>query len=107
MIHYIITTFNRDTKVNTETIFILFIQRLEAENNTQKNSSSMPTDKYWCRFAREKYSIKGFHVAFFISSYAIPLLLIIGLYVIMLQRYGSDIKISIVCLTYYLNLKSF
>ena len=40
----------------------------------------------WCNFDDEEYSESGFFVAFFVSSYAIPLLLIIFLYIGMLHR---------------------
>lgn len=40
----------------------------------------------WCRFDGEGYSESGFHVAFFVSSYAIPLIMIILLYIGMLRR---------------------
>ncbi|TRY68475.1 hypothetical protein TCAL_12840 [Tigriopus californicus] len=40
----------------------------------------------WCRFEDGKYSSSGFHVAFFISGYAIPLTLIILMYLKMLSR---------------------
>lgn len=42
--------------------------------------------KYWCRFAAHSYSERGFYVAFFVSGYAIPTILIIILYVVMLRR---------------------
>ena len=42
--------------------------------------------RIFCRFDRDQWDIKGFHVGFFISSYAIPMILIILLYVGMLRR---------------------
>ena len=45
-----------------------------------------PSSKAWCRFNGDEYSERGFHIAFFVSSFAIPLILIVLLYIGMLRR---------------------
>ena len=40
---------------------------------------------HWCRFD-DSYSNPGFYIAFFVSGYAIPLLLIVLMYLFMLKR---------------------
>ena len=42
--------------------------------------------QHWCRFSEEEYSHSAFSVAFFVSGYAIPLLLIVIMYIYMLRR---------------------
>lgn len=49
-------------------------------------STEVISEISWCRFDREGYSESGFYVAFFASSYAIPLVLIVFLYIGMLRR---------------------
>ena len=41
---------------------------------------------HWCRFSEDDYSRSGFSVSFFVSGYAIPLLLIVVMYIYMLRR---------------------
>ncbi|QQP52788.1 Allatostatin receptor, partial [Caligus rogercresseyi] len=43
-------------------------------------------DKFWCRFSTEDYSIRGFHISFFVVGFAIPLALISILYLLLLKR---------------------
>lgn len=44
-----------------------------------------PPVLHWCRFD-DSYSNRGFYIAFFVSGYAIPLLLIVKMYIFMLKR---------------------
>ena len=50
------------------------------------SNSSIENDAAWCRFDSGEYSEHGFYITFFFSSYAIPMILIIFLYIAMLRR---------------------
>ena len=54
--------------------------------NGSNQSGAALKGQEWCNFDDTDYSESGFFVAFFVSSYAIPLLLIIFLYIGMLHR---------------------
>lgn len=62
------------------------INRTGIENISVVTLSNGLKGEKWCRFEDGKYSSSGFHVAFFISGYAIPLTLIILMYLKMLSR---------------------
>ena len=62
-----------------------------SQDFSNENSSTAFVVVAWCRFngeGREGWSEGAFHVAFFVSSYAIPLVLIVLLYIGMLQRHS-------------------
>ena len=51
-----------------------------------EDEDAMLQQQHWCRFSEEEYSHSAFSVAFFVSGYAIPLLLIVIMYIYMLRR---------------------
>ncbi len=53
--------------------------------------------QHWCRFSEEEYSHSAFSVAFFVSGYAIPLLLIVIMYIYMLRRLWHPVGHHQVC----------
>ena len=45
----------------------------------------VPLDSY-CYYDRVNYSFKAFHISFFVTSFALPVCLIILMYIVMLSR---------------------
>ena len=66
-------------------LFIRLISLLFQYKQDPSNSS-IENDAAWCRFDSGEYSEHGFYITFFFSSYAIPMILIIFLYIAMLRR---------------------
>ena len=67
-------------------LFFQFKQQKMGGVNSTANQTLDESGVTWCRFDGKDYSESGFHVSFFVSSYAIPLVLIIFLYIGMLRR---------------------
>ena len=77
--------FHKNTKPKCKGQFIKLISLLFQYKQDPSNSS-IENDAAWCRFDSGEYSEHGFYITFFFSSYAIPMILIIFLYIAMLRR---------------------
>merc|ERR1719334_2321698 len=55
-------------------------------NSRDSGNVRSHTSDCWCRYDSKNHSETLFHIAFFVSSYAVPLLVIVILYIIMLRR---------------------
>jgi len=79
------------TAIGTVSTPIWLAHHLRAIPGNPSNSSDSGnvrshTSDYWCRYDSKNHSETLFHIAFFVSSYAVPLLVIVILYIIMLRR---------------------
>ena len=64
----------------------VFFQAIPGSNSSVSGNVRSHTSDYWCRYDSKNHSETLFHIAFFVSSYAVPLLVIVILYIIMLRR---------------------
>ena len=66
----------------------VFFQAIPGNPSNSSDSGNVRshTSDYWCRYDSKNHSETLFHIAFFVSSYAVPLLVIVILYIIMLRR---------------------
>ena len=70
----------------SKTLKNISISHTHSSSNVSDLIPVTSDEQNWCRFSESEYSLSAFSIAFFVSGYAIPLGLIVIMYICMLRR---------------------